>query len=88
MQLDTGMSINRYFPPSGTAGFDRSRVKGNSREPAPPPRTTATTLSYPATPTIVKLKLVNRESQKKRIVVEGLQMATFTIHYSPFNIHL
>ena len=45
MQFETGTSIRRYFPPSGTAGFDRSRVSGNSREPAPPPSITATTLS-------------------------------------------
>src|SRR5438874_10414590 len=36
-QLLIGMSTNRYFPPSGTAGFARSFVNGNSRVPAPPP---------------------------------------------------
>jgi hypothetical protein len=37
MQFDTVMSIRRYLPPSGTAGFDRSFVSGNRREPTPPP---------------------------------------------------
>ncbi len=41
MQFDTGMSTRRYLPPSGTAGLDRIRVKGNKRVPAPPPRITA-----------------------------------------------
>src|SRR5688572_15934960 len=41
MQLEIGTSTSRYFPPSGTAGFDRSRVSGNKRLPAPPPRMTA-----------------------------------------------
>jgi hypothetical protein len=45
MQFETGTSIKRYFPPSGTAGFERSRVKGNNLDPAPPPKITATTLS-------------------------------------------
>src|SRR5256885_1741223 len=31
----------RYFPPSGTAGFERSFVSGNKRVPAPPPMTMA-----------------------------------------------
>src|SRR5437016_13626562 len=38
-QLLIGTSIRRYFPPSGTAGFDRSFVRGNNRLPAPPART-------------------------------------------------
>src|ERR1700741_3661161 len=37
-QLLTGMSMSRYLPPIGTAGFDRSWVSGKSREPCPPPR--------------------------------------------------
>src|SRR5205823_6808538 len=40
-QLLIGMSTMRYFPPSGTAGFARSFVKGNKRVPAPPPMTMA-----------------------------------------------
>jgi hypothetical protein len=32
------MSTKRYFPAIGTAGFDLLAVKGDSREPAPPPR--------------------------------------------------
>src|ERR1700744_3209295 len=31
----------RYFPPSGTAGLDRTFVNGNKRVPAPPPITIA-----------------------------------------------
>ncbi len=38
MQFETGTSIKRYFPPSGTAGFARSFVKGKSLVPAPPPK--------------------------------------------------
>jgi hypothetical protein len=41
MQLEMGMSTRRYLPPSGTAGFERSSVSGDSRVPAPPPRITA-----------------------------------------------
>ena len=44
MQLLTGTSTNRYFPPIGTAGFARSFVSGNNRVPAPPPMMTASTL--------------------------------------------
>ena len=38
-----GISINRYLPASGTAGFDRIEVRGESRVPRPPPKTIATT---------------------------------------------
>src|SRR5262249_52970110 len=38
MQLLMGMSISRYLPAIGTAGLLRSMVKGNRREPRPPPR--------------------------------------------------
>src|SRR6185295_9229034 len=44
-QLLIGMSIRRYLPPIGTAGFDRLSVSGNSRVPRPPPRMIATTSS-------------------------------------------
>src|SRR5437867_11991319 len=44
MQLEIGMSTNRYLPASGTAGLDRSRVSGKSRMPCPPPMTTDSTL--------------------------------------------
>src|SRR6266851_2927152 len=44
MQFEIGTSTSRYFPPSGTAGFERSRVSGNKRLPAPPPRITASRL--------------------------------------------
>src|SRR5687768_12197619 len=45
MQLETGTSIRRYFPASGTAGLARSLVSGKSRVPAPPPRITASIFS-------------------------------------------
>src|SRR5512140_2452697 len=41
MQLESGMSMSRYLPAMGTAGLDRSRVRGKSRVPRPPPRITA-----------------------------------------------
>src|SRR5947208_526189 len=43
MQLEIGMSMSRYLPATGTAGLDRDRVSGNSREPRPPPRMRART---------------------------------------------
>ena len=43
MQFEIGMSISRYLPASGTAGFERYFVSGYSRVPCPPPKTTATT---------------------------------------------
>src|SRR5258707_14355628 len=48
MQFEMGTSTRRYLPPSGTAGFDRSRVSGKSRLPAPPPRITANRLRLEA----------------------------------------
>src|SRR5262245_29554578 len=39
-----GTSISRNFPPSGTAGLARLRVRGQRREPCPPPRMAVTTL--------------------------------------------
>src|SRR6186713_2840460 len=38
-QLLSGMSMSRYLPPMGTAGFERRCVSGNRRVPRPPPRT-------------------------------------------------
>src|SRR5688572_18313476 len=37
MQLLMGMSIRRYFPAIGTAGFERILVNGCKRVPLPPP---------------------------------------------------
>ena len=42
MQFEIGMSINRYLPPTGTAGLLRIEVKGASLVPLPPPRISAT----------------------------------------------
>src|SRR5258708_1101537 len=58
MQFEMGTSTRRYLPPSGTAGFDRSRVKGKRRLPAPPPRITAKRLRLEA----IKLGRGYRES--------------------------
>src|SRR5882757_1481145 len=44
-QLLMGMSMRRYLPPIGTAGFERLRVSGNRRVPRPPPRMIARTSS-------------------------------------------
>src|SRR5271157_3973203 len=43
MQLDTGISMSRYFPAIGTAGLLRDLVSGNRRVPRPPPRISETT---------------------------------------------
>src|SRR5208283_2531186 len=45
MQLDTGISMSRYFPAIGTAGLLRDLVSGNRRAPRPPPRIRETTRS-------------------------------------------
>src|SRR5512139_1563883 len=37
IQLLMGMSISRYFPAIGTAGFERILVNGCKRVPLPPP---------------------------------------------------
>ena len=43
MQLLIGISIKRYFPARGTAGFALNLVKGYRRVPAPPPNIIANT---------------------------------------------
>src|ERR671910_543249 len=42
-----GMSIRRYLPAIGTAGFDRRSVSGKRRCPRPPPRMMASTSFMP-----------------------------------------
>src|SRR5699024_163318 len=37
-QLEIGISTSRYLPAIGTAGLERSRVRGYSLEPCPPPK--------------------------------------------------
>src|SRR5512145_1334559 len=44
--FESGTSISRYFPPSGTAGLARSRVRGKRRLPWPPPRITVWTRRF------------------------------------------
>ena len=44
MQLLIGMSISRYLPANGTAGFALIFVNGYRRDPFPPPRIMASTL--------------------------------------------
>src|ERR1043165_7371999 len=41
MQFEIRWSTRQYLPRGGTAGFDRARVRGDRRVPAPPPRITA-----------------------------------------------
>jgi len=43
IQLLIGISIKRYLPANGTAGFALIFVKGESLEPFPPPRMMANT---------------------------------------------
>ena len=45
MQFEIGISTIRYFPASGTAGFERCCVSGKSRVPAPPPMMTESVFS-------------------------------------------
>src|SRR5258708_5290745 len=45
-----GMSIRRYFPARGTAGFDRNLVSGYNRVPLPPPSTSVLILVLPSAP--------------------------------------
>src|SRR5262249_38386043 len=44
MQLEMGISTRRYLPASGTAGLERSLVRGKRRCPCPPPMITERTL--------------------------------------------
>src|SRR5574344_2416124 len=44
MQFDMGISTMRCLPPNGTAGLDRSFVRGYRRVPLPPPRMIDNTL--------------------------------------------
>lgn len=46
IQLEIGMSTNRYLPAMGTAGLDLVSVKGDNLEPAPPPRIMANVLMF------------------------------------------
>src|SRR3982751_2138586 len=41
MQFEIGISTSLYLPPNGTAGFERVKVSGERRVPAPPPKITA-----------------------------------------------
>src|ERR671923_2797212 len=43
IQLLMGMSMRRYFPAIGTAGFERILVNGCKRVPLPPPIITPST---------------------------------------------
>ena len=40
IQLEMGISTNRYLPAIGTAGLERLAVNGYNLEPAPPPNIT------------------------------------------------
>src|SRR5215210_6167000 len=56
-----GMSIRRNLPPIGTAGLARSRVRGHSRLPWPPPRIAVITFS-------IELSPPSRPRQVRRIL--------------------
>jgi hypothetical protein len=47
MQFEIGISIKRYLPPMGTAGFERLFVNGYKRLPCPPPKIRQTILIVP-----------------------------------------
>jgi hypothetical protein len=51
------MSTKRYLPAMGTAGFDRRAVKGDRREPAPPPKIIET-VSFANTAIKLLLKMI------------------------------
>jgi len=53
MQLEIGMSTNRYFPAIGTAGFERLSVSGASLDPWPPPKMMANVFLF----MVVELKI-------------------------------
>jgi len=75
MQLEIGMSTRRYLPARGTAGFERSRVSGNSRVPCPPPMIIERTLLVSAD---MRAPLVIR-NPFLRIVVSFLYPADPTV---------
>src|SRR2546421_10943255 len=72
IQFDIAISTSRYFPPSGTAGFDRCCVSGNKRVPAPPPRITASRLCLAGIPMYANLNSENcREDRRKAVAVSS-----------------
>src|SRR5712671_4656141 len=73
MQLEIGISTNRYLPASGTAGFERSLVSGNRRLPCPPPIITESTL-----PTVGAIRLLCISARSFRLG---------PLLYNPLDVH-
>src|SRR5687767_15819177 len=67
MQLLIGMSIRRYLPAMGTAGFDRARVSGKRRVPRPPPRMIAMTWFMVAPPMSIPVDCHTRGAAADRV---------------------
>src|SRR5437764_2842528 len=74
IQLEIGISTNRYFPASGTAGLERSLVSGNRRLPCPPPIMTESTL-----PTVGAIRLLCMSAISFRLISPLL--------YNPLDVH-
>src|SRR5436305_1176718 len=75
MQFEIGISTRRYLPPRGTAGFDLCSVRGERRDPAPPPRITASRLRLTAMPlfSAMILNVLNclAENRRKTYLFQG-----------------
>src|SRR5678815_850361 len=96
MQFEMGISTMRYFPARGTAGLERSLVRGKSRVPAPPPITTARTLlvfgdirllwyicTFPFLRRCVGTLYLGRLNQRKRLPINALGSAGGTGREAP-----
>jgi len=64
IQLEIGISTNRYLPAIGTAGLLLLAVKGYNLEPAPPPRITDR-ISLLIMSTLFGLSIENQNSKVK-----------------------
>src|SRR3954452_21174300 len=65
-----GMSTSRNFPPTGTAGFARSRVRGQRRDPCPPPRMAVTIFSMIPLPAGVGYLIPGNSWGQREVSVE------------------
>src|SRR3954462_4305898 len=79
MQLETGISINRYLPAIGTAGLLRDLVSGKRRVPRPPPRISEMTRGMQTTPSILARDREPR-SGNGLARVAGLTVHTSIVH--------
>src|SRR5882762_2580157 len=78
-QLLIGMSISRYLPPIGTAGFDRCWVSGKSRLPCPPPRMSASTSLF----TAMQSAMVHRPACNDRVNGSATLLAPMAFRLIP-----